>query len=319
MPLPLLKLVITAMRDLTSRIRLYRLCAHNGDELPQAVAGAHIAIPVTLANGAIELRHYSLCHDQAQRNYFEIAVQREQRGRGGSEFIYQHFALGTLIECSAPNHHFQLHTDSSPAILIAGGIGITPLFAMAQRLALRGRRFTLHYAGRSKTDMAFAHELQQLFQHQVIFYPADEGRRLNITDIFANAPSNSLFYICGPQSMLSDAGISATVLGIHKDRVQMERFSAETSSDDKAVVLELVRSNKIIYASADSPLLYALQKSDIPVSFDCCVGDCGSCAVRVLEGEPDHRDHVLSETQKAQGYICLCVSRAKSEKLVIDL
>jgi ferredoxin-NADP reductase len=224
-----------------------------------------------------------------------------------------------LLECGIPSNNFHLHADASPAILIAGGIGITPIISIAHTLALRGRRFQLHYAGRSKNDMAFVDELQKNFPRNTYVYAADEQQRLDIMSVLADAPSNTLFYACGPQKMLADIETSARMLGIDKDRIQMEHFAAEKSANDKAVVLELAHSNKLVKATADQSLLSALRDAGVNVNFDCCVGDCGTCAVKILEGEAEHRDHVLSDAQKAQGFICVCVSRAKGEKLVLAL
>jgi ferredoxin-NADP reductase len=314
-----LALTLAQITQLTPRIYRYQLRANSGAELPLITAGSHIAIPVTLANGKQDFHHYSICSNPNQREYYEIAVLREAKGSGGSQFIIENFSVGTLLECGMPSNNFHLHADASPTILIAGGIGITPIISIAHTLALRGRRLQLHYAGRSKNDMAFVDELQKNFPRNTYVYAADENQRLDIMNLLADAPSNTLFYACGPQKMLADIETSARMLGIDKDRIQMEHFAAEKSANDKAVVLELAHSNKLIKATADQSLLAALRAASLNVNFDCCVGDCGTCAVKILEGEAEHRDHVLSDAQKAQGLICVCVSRAKSDKLVLAL
>lgn len=314
-----LRLIITQVTQLTPRIYRYQLRATSGAELPLITAGSHIAVPVTLSNGKQDFHHYSICSNPNQREHYEIAVLREENGAGGSQFIVNNFAVGAVLECGIPSNNFHLHADASPTMLIAGGIGITPIISIAHTLALRGRRFQLHYAGRSKNDMAFLDELQKIFARNIHFYAADENQRLDIMNLLADAPSNTLFYACGPQKMLADIETSARMLGIDKDRIQMEHFAAEKLGNDKAVVLELAHSNKLIKATADQSLLTALRDAGVNVNFDCCVGDCGTCAVKILEGEVEHRDHVLSDAQRAQGFICVCVSRAKSEKLVLAL
>jgi ferredoxin-NADP reductase len=243
----------------------------------------------------------------------------EENGKGGSKFIVNNFAVGTLLECGIPSNNFHLHADASPAILIAGGIGIAPIISIAHTLALRGRRFQLHYAGRSKNEMAFVDELQKNCARNLYIYATDESQRLDIMQTLADAPSNTLFYACGPQKMLAEIETCARMLGIDKDRIQTEHFAAEKETNDKAVVLELAHSNRLINARGDQPLLAALRDAGVNVNFDCCVGDCGTCAVKILEGEAEHRDHVLSDAQKAQGFICVCVSRAKGDKLVLAL
>lgn len=314
-----LLLKISRVRDLTPRIRAFELRAQSGTELPLVTAGSHIAIPVQLANGKNDFRHYSICNNPIQREFYEIAVLLEDNSRGGSQFIFDHFQVGTLLECEPPTNNIHLHADASPAILIAGGIGITPIMAIAHTLALRGRRFNLHYAGRSKSTMAFVAELENYFPRNLHLYAGDQGERLDIMHLLADAPGNALFYACGPQKMLTDIETSARMLGIAKDRIQMEHFTAQHSESDAAVVLELAHSNSLIHVSPEQSLLNAVRDAGFNVSFDCCVGDCGSCAVKVLQGEAEHRDHVLSDEQKAQGYMCLCVSRAKGDKLVLAL
>lgn len=314
-----LTLIVTKITQQTSRVRAYELRSKNGTELPLVTAGSHLAVPVQLPNGKSDVRHYSICSNPSQRNFYEIAVQLEENGRGGSQFITDNFAPGTQFECAPPTNHFQLHADASPAVLIAGGIGITPIISIAHTLALRGRRFQLHYAGRSKSGMAFVDELENNFKRHVQFYPADENQRLDIMHILADAPSNTFFYICGPQKMLDEIETCARMLGIAKDQIQQENFSPEKQANDQAVVLELAYSNKLIQVAADQPLLGALRDAGVNIPFDCCIGDCGTCAVKILEGEADHRDHVLNDAKKAQGYMCTCVSRAKSDRLVLAL
>ncbi len=318
-PINSLVLSITNITQLTPRIRCYQLRAQNGVELPLITAGSHLPITTQIAQGKTEVRNYSICSNPNQRDYYEIAILHDDNNHSDSNFVFEKMLVGTQLECGMPSNNFHLHADASPAILIAGGIGIAPIKTIAQTLAMRGRRFTLHYAGRSLNEMAFADELQTAFARQVQFYPADENVRINIMQIFSDAPGNAVFYACGPQKMLEDIESSARLLGIDSDRIQREYFRTEKAGQDKAVVLELAFSNKLINVSTDQPLLAALRAAKVDVNFDCCVGDCGTCAVKVLEGEAEHRDHVLSEDQKAQGFMCVCVSRAKSDKLVLAL
>jgi ferredoxin-NADP reductase len=314
-----LTLVVSAIHILTPRIRAYELRAPNGGELPLVTAGSHLAIPVVLGDGRTDVRQYSICSNPGQRDFYRIAVLRENAAHSGSIFIHDNFSVGMQLHCALPKNNFHLHADASPAVFIAGGIGITPIIAMAHTLATRGRRFSLHYAGRSKSEMAFVEELQQDFNRQVQLYPADEKIRMDVMHVLADAPGNAHFYVCGPQRLLDETMSAASALGIAKDRIQREHFHAEKFAGDKPVVLELARSNKVINAGADQSLLAALRDAGVHVNFDCCVGDCGTCAVKVLEGEPEHRDHVLSDAAKAKGRMCVCVSRARGEKLVLDL
>lgn len=312
-----LNLRVSKVRELTPSIRVFELRHTLGQELPLVTAGSHICIEVEVPSSKKETRQYAICSNPAQRDFYEIAVQKAEQSRGGSDFIFNHFNVGTHIQCDIPVNNFQLHADSSPAILMAEGIGIAPIKAIAHTLALRGRRFILHYAGTRKTDMAFLNELEATFPRQVVSYAADENKPLDVMNLLADATGNTLFYACGSNQLLDDIETSARLLSIHKDRIQLESFSTSTEENEKAVLLELAYSNKLIQVDSGQSLLAALRDAGAPVRFDCCVGDCGTCALKVLEGEVEHRDHVLSDTQKAQGLICVCVSRAKSEKLVL--
>jgi ferredoxin-NADP reductase len=314
-----LSLIVSKVRELGPRIRAYELRNAAGDELPLVTAGSHLDIKVQLADGKTGIRQYAICNNPAQRELYEIVVLLEDQRCSAAQFIFTHFHVGTLVECPLPNNNFQLHADSSPAILIAGGIGIAPIKAIAHTLALRGRRFTLHYAGASKTDMAFADELAIYFSHNLVMHVEDENHHLDIMNLLAGMPANAYIYACGPQSMLEDIETSARLLAIPKDQIQVEYFYSSADQKDKDVLLELAYSDKLITVDANQSLLNAVRDAGINTSFDCCVGDCGSCAVKVLAGDVEHRDHVLSDTQKAQGFMCLCVSRARSEKLVIAL
>lgn len=315
----LLTLCISQTTQLTPHIRCYRLISPKGDELPLVTAGSHLEILIQVASGKTEFRNYSICSNPAQRECYDIAVLVDDSNDNGSNFIVETFQVNTQLECKMPSNNFQLHADASPAILIVDGMGVAPIKTIAQTLTLRGRRFVLHYAGSSLNEMAFAKELKTDFARQIQFYPEDENLHLDIMQILSDAPGNAVFYASGTKKLLDDIEISARMLGIAPDRIQREYFSTEKANEDKAVVLELAYSNKLINASADQPLLTALRDAGIEVNFDCCVGDCGTCAVKVLEGEAEHRDHVLSEEQKAQGFMCLCVSRAKSDRLLLAL
>ena len=314
-----LPLLISAIRQLTPRIRAYELRDPDGHDLPLITAGTHLSIPVLMNNGKTELRQYSVCSNPARRDMYEIAVLCEESGRGGSKAIHDNYFLGLQLNCALPDNHFELHADTSPAILIAAGIGIAPIKPMAQVLAARGRRFQLHYAGRSLKEMAFSDHLSREYANNYVAYPANENKRMNIMRLLSDAPGNALFYVCGPQKLVDEVYNSATLLGITKDRIQSEQFGVVKDVQDKPVIVELARSNKLIRVAPDQPILAAMRDAGIAVAFDCCVGDCGTCAVKILEGEAEHRDHVLSDKDRAEGMICICVSRAKSESLVLDL
>lgn len=315
-PLPL---VISHIRRLTPRIFAYELRHSEDNDLPFISAGAYLHVPVPMENQKIQLRQYSICSNPARRDAYEIAVMKEEQGRGCSIAIHDIYTLGMQLNCEPPSSHFQLHADSSPAILIAAGIGIMPIKPMAETLALRGRRFQLHYAGRSLSEMAFSNDLARDLGNNFFAYPADENKRMNIMQLLSDAQHSALFYVCGPKKLMDDVYSAAMLLGIAKDRIQSEPFNVGENVEDKAIIVELVRSNKLIRVAADQPILAALRDAGVTVNFDCCVGDCGTCAVKMISGEAEHRDHVLSNQERADGMICICVSRAKSDRIILDL
>lgn len=314
----MLSLFITRIDQLTPRIRRYELRNASGEDLPLIAAGAHLKMSVTDAKGT-RIHQYSICSDPSRRDIYEIAVLAEQANNNSEQRPENIFTLGTECICELPSNNFPLHADASQSLLIAGGIGIAALKPMAQTLARRGRRFQLHYAGRSRSEMAFSDSLAQEFAKQVFFYPADEGLRLDIKNLLSAAPHNVMVYVCGPRSLMDATYQAAKELGISGDRIHSESLSTQKGAQDKPLILELLRSNKLLQVAADQPLLAAIQAAGVAADFDCCVGECGTCAVKIIEGEADHRDSVLSDAARKEGMICICVSRALSEKLVLDL
>ncbi len=313
-----LRLVTRNVRELAPRIRAYELGDASGNELPLITAGSHIELQLEDCLGKKQTAQYAISSNPAQRDFYEIAVALEDEG-SASHFIFNHLHPGTRIECRLPTNNFHLHADSSPAVLIAEGMGIAPIKSIAYTLELRGRRFSLHYVGTSKADMPFLDELEHTFPRQLICYAANEEKNIDVMNILANSHSNTLIYASGSTALLNDIETSARLLGIQKDRIQLEYFYGVAEEKDKPVLLELAYTNKLIAVDANQSLLHALRSAGVDTRFDCCVGDCGTCAIKVLAGEAEHRDHVLSDAQKAQGLMCVCVSRAKGDKLVLAL
>ncbi|MCB1886007.1 MAG: pyridoxamine 5'-phosphate oxidase family protein [Rhodocyclaceae bacterium] len=313
-PLPL---VVTGVRQLTPRIQAFELRSVDRLPLPAVAAGAHLGVPIDDAGG---LRAYSICSNPARRDIYEIAVLREADGRGGSRAMHDTVALGSVLHCQPPANHFPLHADKRPAVLIAGGVGITPLKAMAQTLLARGAPFHLHYAGRSRAEMAFADRLERALGAALTLYPADEGRRLDIVAVLRAAPADALIYLCGPERLIDAARDAAAFLGIDAARLRIERFAAVPACDDRPVRLTLARSGRRVDVPATRSLLDGLLEAGVAVPSSCRAGVCRTCAVRVLDGAPDHRDTVLSADERdTRGLMCPCVSRALGPTLTLDL
>jgi len=315
-----LELTITGMRQLTQRVRAFELSSPSGVDLPGFEPGAHLTVPVKLNNGELSSRHYSICSDPADTRVYEIAVLREENGRGGSIAVHEHFALGMRLKCGLPKNHFTLHTDRRPAILIAGGIGITPIKAMAHRLQAQARDFQIHYAVRSETDAAYLQALKQAFRERLTVYVSDQHRRLNPPELLAASPADAVFYACGPDRLIESVTAAARLQAKDTDSVRVERFSALATATDQPIVVELKRSKQRIQVAAGQSILDAVCEAGVDALYDCRVGNCGSCAVKVLEGVPDHRDNVLSKAEKERARLmCICVSRAHSDRLLLDL
>jgi len=316
-PLPL---VITGVRELAPRIRAYELRDPDGGELPEVQAGAHLQIPVRLPDGKTGIRHYSICSNPQRRDIYEIAVLRDDNGSGGSAAVHAQFDIGQRLLCALPQNNFRLHNDNSPAVLIAGGIGITPIKPMAQALRTRNNALQVHYAARSHRDMAFGDRLQREFGDDIRLYSSADGEHINIEQLLAAAPEDVVFYICGPERLIDAVSAAAAELNIDAHRIRYERFSAAAITDAKPIQVELRRSGKQVEVAADQSILDAMLDAGIDAAYSCRAGNCKTCAVKLLEGEPDHHDDALSKTEREQNQLfCPCVSRAQGDKLVLDI
>lgn len=316
-----LALRISAVRELTPRVRAYELRAADGDELPPIEAGAHIDVPLRLANGVASTRRYSISSDPRRRDVYEIAVLREEHGGGGSTAVHAQFHVGMTLHCGLPGNDFALHNDARPALLIAGGIGITPLKSMAHALQRQGRKFAIHYAVRSFREAAYASELAREHGTALRIYAADDRERINVAALIANAPADAVLYVCGPVRLIDAVREAATAAGIEDERVRYERFTAAPAATPaRAINVTLQRSGKQLVVMPGQSILEAVEAAHVPVSAGCRAGNCRTCAVTVLAGEPAHRDNALSEADRDQAKLmCICVSRALGDALTLDL
>jgi ferredoxin-NADP reductase len=221
-----LKLVVTGMRQMTLRVRAYELRTPDWSDLPPVTAGAHISVPIRLPDGSVVKRQYSLASHPNRRDMFEIAVLREDVGRGGSLAIHASWQIGTRLALALPANQFPLHEDDRHAVLIAGGIGITPINAMAQALKARGGSFELHYSGRTPADMAYRDRLAIEFPDRLHlhFTRTGGGKRIDLHSVMSSAPADVLFYICGPGRLIETAKAVAREIGIATERLKYESF-----------------------------------------------------------------------------------------------
>jgi ferredoxin-NADP reductase len=269
-------------------------------------------------------RQYSLCGAREDDRTYVVIVLREPDGRGGSEEIYREFGVGTEFVASTPRDHFKL-VDADEYVLIAGGIGITPIKAMVDELWARGANWHLHYGGRSREHMAFLDELVDVGRDNVSIVAQDVDGLLDVSAILANVAPEALIYCCGPAPLLAAVQAACADSGM-SERLHFERFVApiegvELVTDaDTAFEVELRSSGVTLQVPADKTLLEVVHTVRPDVPFSCTEGYCGTCESVVLEGVPDHRGSLMtSEEHDEEGTMLICVGRSKSPRLVLDL
>ena len=321
-----LALQVVEARDLGPLIRQLRLRSIDGAVLPGFSAGSHVRVQVELPDGS-DFRHYSLVNllpdgaaFDAPREYL-IAVRREDEGRGGSRFLHR-VQSGACLSVAPPKNEFPLREHAGAAVLLAGGIGVTPLASMAaQRVAGRAP-VRMIYAGRSRSLMAFVPELQALLGDGLQIHADDEaGEPLDVELVLDACRADDQLYVCGPKAML-DAVLKRTqARGWTSERVHFEVFAAPAvTGTDHAFEVVLAQSGRILRVPADRSILDCLIDAGYDPMFDCKRGECGVCVATVLDGEIDHRDYVLSDREKREGKVMqICVSRCKGKRLVIDM
>jgi len=299
---------------------LLELESASGEVLPEWPPGAHLDIH--LPSGLT--RQYSLCGAREDRSTYVVVVLREPHGRGGSEEIYRELGVGTEFISSTPRDHFRL-VDASEYVLIAGGIGITPIKAMVDELRARGARWRLHYGGRSREHMAFVDELVDLSGDNVSIVPQDVDGLLAVPAIIGNLSPEAAVYCCGPAPLL-DAVLTTCAEAGASERLHFERFVPPTdgagfvTDGDTAFEVELRSSGVTLQVPADKTLLEVVQSVLPDVPFSCTEGYCGSCESVVLDGEPDHRGSLMTpEEHDEERTMLICVGRSKSHRLVLDL
>jgi len=279
----------------------------DGGRLPSAYPGSHIVVMFM----GLE-RRYSLTSTEV--GHYKICVQRARPSRGGSDFLHDTIKCGDVLQVEGPFNGFPMLAGATHSVLIAGGIGITPFFTMAQELRRNGASFEVHYAVRSGDRMLPADQLG----NELTVYVDEEGTVLDLARVIASAPSGSTFYACGPRGMLEAMRAAARDHGIPALSVRMESFGAAQNAADRSIELHLDTSGITVRVEPGQSILQASLDAGVWATYECNRGECGSCYVRVLEGTVDHRDVCLNSAQRATG-MCPCVSWASSARLVLDL
>lgn len=301
-------------------VNSYELVAPTGGNLAPFTAGSHIDLH--LSNGMI--RSYSLVNDQRELNRYVIAVNKDAAGRGGSCLIHDTLRAGDIIRISPPRNNFALQEDADHSVLIAGGIGITPLLSMVRRLEALGRPWKLFYAARTRLAAAFLDELNALRTdgRSTIHVDLDDersGRLFDLGGIVGSTPAEAHLYCCGPLPMLE--AFEAAAANRPPQQVHVEYFQAkEKPAVEGGFEVRLARSNRTLKVQPGKTILDALLDAGIAVNYSCAEGVCGTCETAVLDGIPDHRDLFLSKEEHATNKtIMVCCSGAKSPALTLDI
>jgi len=317
---PEIEVRITAVRREAEGIHSVEFRPLENGSLPYFTAGAHIDLQL----GPDMTRSYSLSNDPHERGRYVVSVNKDPQSRGGSKHVHEYLRVSDRLVISPPRNNFPLDETAAHSVLVAGGIGITPLKAMIAQLDRLGRSWNLSYATRNRASTAFLDELQRLEDQQpgrVHFHFSAEanGIRLDLKTIVSAAPAGSHFYCCGPQSMI-EAFEEATA-ALPRSQVHVERFAAKSAAAvDGGFKIMLNRSQRELEVRRGSTILETLLAADVYIPYSCKEGVCGSCKVRVIDGLPDHRDAVLDQDEHARNdQMMVCCSGSKTPSLVLDL
>lgn len=316
----MIDVIVTRKSMIAEAICSLELTAVDGQPLPAFSAGSHI--DVHLREGLV--RQYSLCNAPGGAQHYEIAVLREEQSRGGSIAMHA-VEQGERLTISEPRNLFPLAHDAKRSFLFAGGIGITPILCMAERLSRIQADFQLHYCARSAGRAAFAERIRQSsFAQQTQFYfdyPAG-GARLAVTEALSPYTDGDHLYVCGPGGFIEYVLEQAQAAGWPQGSLHREFFSASpvVHDDDGSFEVQLVSTGRRFTVPADRSVAEVLDEAGVEIPLSCEQGICGTCLTRVLEGEPDHRDMFLTDEERARNdQFTPCCSRAKSARLVLDL
>ena len=307
---------------LAEAINGYELVDPRGRDLPRFAAGAHVAV----RHGTSAVRDYSLWNDPAERRRYCIAVLRESGGQGSSHW-HEGVRVGDPVEVSMPRNNFPLTEEAERYLLLAGGIGITPIMAMIAELRRRGAAFLLHYCTRSPEATAFRDELDLLAaQGRVRFYHdgGDPARGLDIATLLRDPKPGTHLYYCGPAGMMRSAATAAASADWPEGTVHCEYFTGpaarppEPLGEERAFRVRLAKSGGEYDIPADETIADALRRQGVAVRTSCELGYCGTCLTAYRAGEPDHRDQILSAADRRR-YLLICCSRSKTPVLELEL
>jgi tetrachlorobenzoquinone reductase len=311
---------LSKIEDVARDTKIFTFQRVDGGKLPAYKAGAHIDLH--LPNGM--LRQFSLTVPASDPDGYTVGVKRDENSRGGSRHIIEQMKVGDQIKISAPRNNFPLVENAEHVVLIAGGIGITPIWCMAQELEAEGRSWKIHYASRSRADMAFLNDLKKFDPERVHLHFDDEagGKVLDLAAAIAEAPADAHFYCCGPNPMLK--AFEAAAASRPRANVHIEYFTPKedvaAATDIGGFWVELAKSGEEYFIPPGRKVLEVLFDAGVDVDYSCELGICGACETRVISGTPIHHDSVLSEEEQASNEkVMICCCGCATERLVLDM
>lgn len=310
-----IEVLLTCVRMAARDTNLYTFQRPDKGLLPPADPGAHIGL--LLPNG-VE-RQYSLVQAGPRLTEYTVGVKRDLNSRGGSVFMHDQLRVGSRLQIVPPRNNFPLTEDAELVVLLAGGIGITPIFCMVNRLIERGRNWELYYSCRTRLDAAFLDELAQHKTTHLHFDDEEGGRYLNVAAIVDGLPRHAHLYCCGPAPML--AAFEAATSHWPREQIHVEYFTPKfTAAQEGGYIVELARSKREFVVPQGKSILQIVREAGIEVPHSCEEGVCGACETRVISGIPDHRDSILTESErKENATMMICCSGSKTPKLVLDI
>lgn len=318
-----LQVMLKQIRNEAKGINSYEFVSADGGDLPPFTAGAHI--DVHIEPGVV--RQYSLSNDPSERHRYVIGVLNDPKGRGGSKSLHETFKVQDLIKISVPRNNFELDISARHVILIAGGIGITPLMSMAHELHNNGKSFELHYCSREMQTVAFKDVIKDWQDRGMVKVHLDQGdpqNGLNLSTLLSEIRGDTHIYYCGPQGFMQACEQAASHWP--KGTVKCEHFKAPALTEANlaskleqgSFIAKIASTGQEIEVKANQTLSDALSEAGIAIPTSCVSGLCGTCKIGYLTGDVDHQDYILSSDEQSR-FLTACVSRAKSGVLVLDL
>lgn len=314
-----LSVIVARIERVTPLVKRFTLTATDGQPLPRFSGGSHVIVQMR-DNARSYANAYSLMSAPDDTRHYQIGVRREESSKGGSVFMHDALREGDTLTITHPQNLFALSETASHHVLIAGGIGITPFMSQLHDLRQRRASYELHYAHRSPEHGAFRDDIAAALGEHAHFYADSLGQQLDLTALLGGMHAGAHAYVCGPQGMIDAVRRTADQLGIAAERIHSEQFCASAKPGASFKVV-LARSGRSVHVAEDESILGAIERDGtVPVECLCREGVCGTCETKILEGQAEHRDQYLSEAEKqSQQSLMICVSRARSASLVLDL